>query len=289
MKKFWTVIKETFSGWSKDNSSMFAAALSFYTFFSLAPLLLIAVAIAGLVFGKEAVQGQVVQQISVLIGKQGSGVIQDMLIHTQKQPSASIFATIIGFATLLLGASAVFLQLQSALNIVWGIRPEESGGGIWGTIKKRVLSFGLVLSLGFLLLVSLLISAALSAFNSYLSGLFPGADVLLFILNFVISLGIITIFFALIFKYLPDVVDIEWRDVWVGAFITSLLFTIGKFLIGFYLGSSGVSSTYGAAASIVVILLWIYYASQIILLGAEFTKFYAISYGSRRGLEDRKV
>lgn len=287
MKKIWELIKATFSEWSADKASRLAAALAYYTIFSLAPLLIIVIAVAGFVFGEQAARGEVVNQIEGLVGSQGAEAVQTMIENAGASKSTGIVATIIGLATLIFGATGVFAQLQDALNTVWGVEA-KSGGGIMGTIKNRLLSFTMVLGIGFLLLVSLAVSAALSGLSNYLNSVMPGSDLIWQILNFVISFSVVTLLFALIFKVLPDV-EIDWSDVWMGAIITALLFTIGKFLIGLYLGRSSVSSTYGAAGSLVVLLLWIYYSAQILLLGAEFTQVYANSYGSHIRPDDKAV
>jgi membrane protein len=276
-KAMFELLKKTFAEWNEDKAPRLAAALAYYTVFSLAPLLIIVIAISGLVFGREAAQGQIVGQIQGLVGEQGAQVIQTMIEGASK-PSASILATIIGLATLLLGAGGLFGQLQDALNTIWEVQPKP-GRGIFGMLQTRFLSFTLVVGTGFLLLVSLVLSAALQAFSGYLGGLFPNAGIVLQIVNILLSFAVITLLFAMIYKVLPDV-KIAWSDVWIGAVATALLFTIGKFLIELYLGRSSTASTFGAAGSLVVLLLWVYYAAQILLLGAEFTQVYANQYGS---------
>ncbi len=277
LKVLFELFKETFQEWNEDRAPRLAAALSYYTTFSIAPFLIVVIAIAGLAFGTEAVQGRLDEQIQGLVGREGADVIQEV-ISNARRPSESIPATIIGIVTLLLGAGGVFGQLQDALNTVWGVEPKP-GRGILATIKDRFISFSMVLGVGFLLLVSLVISTVLSSVHSYFLGLMPGAEVLLQIINFAVSFGVITLLFAMIYKILPDV-KIEWRDVWTGAAFTALLFTIGKYALGLYLGNSGVASTYGAAGSLVIILLWIFYSAQILLFGAEFTQVYARHHGS---------
>jgi membrane protein len=242
------------------------------------PLLVVIIAITGLVFGAEAAQNAIMTQIESMMGDKSAAAIREMLQIAQ-QPSSGILASIIAIGTLLVGASGVFAQLQDALNTVWGIEAKQ-GGGIWALIKDRFLSFVAVLGTGFLLMVSLVVSAGLAAFGKFVSGWLPGPEALLQVANFIVSFGIITALFAMIFKLLPDA-KIAWRDVWVGAAITSLLFTIGKFAIGMYLGKSDVGSAYGAAGSLVILLVWVYYSSQILLYGAEFTAVYANQYGSR--------
>lgn len=253
---------------AKDTFEM-GAALAYYTVFSLAPLLLVAIAIAAAVFGDEAAEGQVSRELENSVGPAMAEAVEKTLQST-RGAGASTTASIIGIAILLFGASGVFVQLQDSLNTIWEVSTEKAGG-IWGFIRTRLLSFAMVLGIGFLLLVSLIVSTALSAMSGYLA---PGQTVVYQILNQVISFGFITILFALIFKYLPDC-RVDWRDVWVGAAVTALLFIVGKYLIGLYLAKGGVASAYGAAGSLVVILLWVFYASQILLFGAQFTQIFA--------------
>jgi membrane protein len=240
--------------------------------------LVLTIAIAGLAFGKDAAQAAMMAQIESLVGPQSAAAIQQMLDIAQK-PSSGVLASLIAIGTLLLGASGVFAQLQDALNTVWGVEP-KAGRGIWGAIKDRFFSFVAVLGTGFLLLVSLVLSAALAAFGKLFLNSLPGQETALHLANFLISFSVITLLFAMMFKLLPDA-KIAWRDVWIGAGLTSLLFTIGKFLIGMYLGKADVGSAYGAAGSLVILLVWVYYSSQILLFGAEFTSVYANRYGSR--------
>jgi len=256
---------------------LYAAAISYYTVFSLAPLFLIAIAVAGLVFGQEAARGELMGQIQGLIGSQGAKMIQGAMAGVSK-PAPNILATIIGAVVLLFGASGVFLQLQTSLNHMWGVEPKPSKG-FWNVIRTRVLSFGIVIATGFLLLVSLIISAAVAALSGVLESLLPGAAVITRILTLLISLGVIGGVFAAIFKLIPDA-EISWRDAWIGGLVTSVLFNIGRFLIGLYLGQSTVASAYGAAASLVIILLWVYYSAMIMFFGAEFTKVYSERFGS---------
>jgi membrane protein len=276
-KTIWSLLKETFSEWSEDKASRLAAALAYYTIFSLAPLLIIVIAVAGLVFGQEAARAELFAQIQGLVGQEGAQLIETM-VESASQPTSGIIATTIAIATILFGAIGLFGQLQDALNTIWEVEPKPERG-IFGMIKDRFLSFTMVLGIGFLLLVSLIISAVVSALNPYLTDLLPGSIYLIQILNFVISFGVITLLFAMIYKVLPDV-EIAWSDVWIGAAVTSLLFSVGKFLIGLYLGNSSAGSAYGAAGSLVILLLWVYYSTQILLFGAEFTQVYAKRYGS---------
>lgn len=276
----WKLLQETFKAWQADKVPLWAAALAYYTAFSLAPLLVIAIAIAGAVFGEEAARGEVVGQIQGLVGKQGAEAIQSMLQNTQQPGSGGVVATAVGIGALLLGASGVFGQLQDALNAIWGVEPKP-GRGLKFMLQNRFMSFAMVLVIGFLLLVSLLLSAGLTAFSAFLGHLFPHLTIVGQILNFAISFGVIVVLFALIYKVMPDV-KVPWRFLWTGAIVTALLFNLGKFLIGLYLGSGSVSSTYSAAASLGIILLWVYYSAQILLWGAEFTKVYAQRYGPHR-------
>lgn len=262
------------------------AALSYYTAFSLSPLLIIVIAIAGLLFGPEAVEGYIVEQIGGLIGEETGRAIQAM-IESSRKPAAGIIGSVVGVLTLAIGASGVFAELQDSLNTIWKVQPKTKGSGVMKMIRDRFLSFTMVLTIGFLLLISLLVHAALAAFGKFMGGLFPGTEALLHVINFVISFGVITLLFAMMFKMLPDV-KIPWRHVWIGAGITALLFTIGKFLIGLYLGKSGIASPYGAAGSLIVMLVWVYYSAQIFLFGAEFTHAYATRYGSKAKF-DRKA
>jgi membrane protein len=275
-KAGWPLLKDTVKKWQEDEVLELGAALSYYTVFSLAPLLFIAIAIAGLVYGRDAVQGRLVGEIQGLIGQQGAEAVQTMLAHTWRQGSNGL-ATAVGVVTILFGASGVFSQLQSSLNRIWEVTPRPSRG-IRGLLKVRALSFGMVLGIGFLLLVSLIISAALTAISAYAIGLLPSLKILFTVAGFVVSFAVITLLFAMIFRFLPDA-EIAWREVWVGSVVTALLFEVGKFLIGLYLGKSSVASAYGAAGSLVVILLWVYYSSQILFFGAEFTQVYACRYG----------
>jgi membrane protein len=273
------LLKDAAKEWSEDKVPRLGAALAYYTVFSLAPLLILVIAIAGLTLGqRDSAQAAVLGQLRGLVGEQGASVIQTAIDNSSK-PAAGIVASVVSVITLLLGALGAFGQLQDALNTIWEVKPKP-GRGIMGIIKDRLLSFGLVLVIGFFVVASLVVSAALVALGTFLSNIVPGPEILMEIINFVISLAVISALFAIMFKYLPDA-KIAWRDVVIGAVATALLFTIGKTLIGLYLGNSSVTSTYGAAASLVVLLLWAYYASQIFLFGAELTQVYANRFGSR--------
>jgi len=267
----WWVLKQAFAGWWNDNVPRLGASLAYYTLFALAPILVVAIAVAGLVFGAEAVRGEIVGQIQGLVGRQGAEAVQAMLEGAAK-PSSSILATVIGGITAFIGATGAFIELQTALNAIWRVKPRP-GVSVKAFLVERFVSFGLVVGVGFLLLVSLLVSAALAALNRYLGGAFPGLAALWEAGNVLVSLGVTTLLFAMVYKVLPDV-RLHWRDVWVGALVTAGFFSVGKQLIGLYLGTSSVASSYGAAGSVVVLLVWVYYSAQIVLLGAEFTRFY---------------
>ena len=274
----WRLVKIAVNGWWVDRGMSLGAAIAFYTVFSLAPMLLAVIAIAGLAFGQEAAQGAIVAEIGGLIGAKEAAAVEAM-VASASNIGSGIVGTAIGVVTFLLLATGAIVELQDSLNIIWKAKPPERSG-LMTFVYTRLLSLALVVGIGFLLLVSLTLDAALAALGKYLSAAFSGAATILYVLNLAFSLAMATVLFASVFKVLPDV-PVAWRDVWVGAFITGLLFTVGKFLIGFYLGTSNVASSYGAAASIITLLLWIYYSSQIVLLGAEFTKAYAESHGSR--------
>jgi len=265
----WGLTKSAFSEWQEDNAMRLGAALSYYTIFSLAPLLIIVISVAGLVFGQEAARTQILTQIHGLIGDQGAVAIEEILKNASK-PSAGIIGTVVGLITLFVGATGVVAELHDSLNTIWEV-DAKSPGVLFGYIRQRTVSFAIVLAIGFLLLVSLVISAGLAAIGNF----FGGSETLFFqLLDFITSLIVTTGLFALMFKYLADV-QISWRNVWIGAAITAILFTIGKTLTGIYLGRSAVTSTFGAAGSLVVILLWVYYSSQIVFFGAEFIQVYA--------------
>lgn len=278
VKSLWPLIKESISQWSDDYAASMGAALAYYTIFSIAPLLVIAIAVAGFFFGEDAARGEIFAQLRGLIGDEGAAGIQG-LVKSAGETGKGVFAAVLGIATLLLGATTVFGELQSDLDRIWDA-PKSAKSGLWGMLRGRLLSFGMILGIGFLLLVSLVLSAALSALGHFWSDRLAGWELLLQAINFVVSFAIVTGLFAMIYKLLPRS-TIGWKDVWIGAIVTSLLFSIGKLLIGLYLGKSSVASGFGAAGSLVIVLLWVYYSSQIFLLGAEFTKTYAYRHGSR--------
>lgn len=274
-KTIWTILKATYTQWSNDKASQLAAALAFYTAISIAPLLVLVIAIVGFFLGEEAAQGQLVGQLRSLMGETAAQFTETAIANADK-PTVSGIASLLSLGVLLWGSTNVFSQLQSSLNAIWNVEPKP-GGGIWGMIRTRLLSFGMVLGLGFLLLVSLLFSTVLTALTTSFSQVLPGIDWLWQILNYVIALGIMTLLFGLIFKVLPDV-EAAWKDIWIGAALTALLFTIGQFALGFYLSNQG--SAYGVAGSLAVFLLWVYYSAQILFFGAEFTQVYATQYGA---------
>jgi len=274
---WWQVLKTTFSDFQEDKATRLAAALAYYTIFSIAPLLLIVLAVAGFVFGEEAVSARMDEEMRGFVGESGAQVLQDMVAHARK-PGAGILASTIGVVLLIFGATGVFAQLKDALNTIWEVEPAP-GRGWWRTIRDRVLSFAMVLCIGFILLVSLVVSAALAAAQEWMGNLIPGPDAVVHVLNYVASLLVIALLFALIFKYLPDA-QVAWRHVWLGALATAALFTLGKLAFGLYLGQGTIGSTYGAAGSVIVVLLWAYYSAVILFLGAEFTQAHARSSGA---------
>lgn len=278
-KGLWMLVKDTFVQWSEDNPFQLAAALAYYTLFSMAPLLLIAIAVAGLVFGREVSQNQIIGVIEDLVGVQSARAIQAIIESAGQRPDSGFFASAIGMIFLLLGAGGVVGQLQNSLNTIWRVVP-KTGRGIMGFLQDRLVSYSMVLSVGFLLLVSLVISAVLTAVSGIVGGFLPISAATAHILDLVVSFVFITLLFAIIYKFVPDV-QIAWRDVWIGAATTSLLFSVGKFLIGFYLGHSTVTSIYGAAGSLVTLLLWVYYSSLMFFFGSELTQVYATRYGSK--------
>jgi membrane protein len=259
--------------WSKDEVPRLGASLAYYTLFALSPILIIAIAIAGSVYGEEAVRGQIVGEISGLIGRQGAEAVQSLLQGAHHDRTGG-FAVIVGTITLLLASSGAFLELQHALNKIFRVKTDPKKSGITRLLISRLRSFGLVVSIGFLLLVSLIVSAAVAAISTRLQSTELIGPFLLQAFNMIVSLAVMTFLFGLIYRLLPDV-RLAWRDVWTGAFVTSVFFSVGKLLIGLYLGHSGVASSYGAAGSVVIILVWVYYSAQVILLGAEFTRVYA--------------
>jgi membrane protein len=275
--QIWRVLKDVYDQWQNDEPFQLAAALAYYTVFSLAPLLVIVIAVAGFAFGEEAAQNRVFEAIQGLVGRDGARAIQDMIRHADKEAS-SLWAGLWGLALLLIGAGGVVGQLQSSLNKIWDVKSNVDYG--WTRlVYDRFLSFALILGIGFLLLVSLILTAVVSAASSYYSRLLPQVVALWPIVDILISFALTTTLFALIYKVLPDA-HVAWKEVWIGAAITALLFSLGKLVIGIYLGESSISSAYGAAGSLVTILLWVYYSSLIFFFGAELTKYYSKNFGS---------
>jgi len=274
----WKMLKETVLSFIDDEALSRGAAIAFYTVTSIAPVLLIVVAVAGLAFGRDAAQNAISTQLSGLMGQQTADVLQSAVASAAGK-SSGILATIIGAATLIATASGVFGEMQSALNAIWKAKPQTTT--VSRLIQARATSLGLVAVLAFLLIVSLAVSAGLTAFGNYLDSIVPIGKFILPILNFAVSLALLAVLFAAIYKVLPDR-RLQWRDVVIGAVVTAVLFTIGKTLIGWYLGSSAVASSYGAAGGLIVLLLWVYYSVQVFLLGAEFTKIYANRHGSKQ-------
>ena len=279
MKKYLALFKETFKEFGEDKAPRLGAALAYYTIFSIGPLLLIAVAMAGLFFGDEAAQGRISAELGKVFGPQMAESLEKM-VEAANKPRSGKLATAVGIVTLLLGASGVFGQLKDALNTIWNVEPKKAVGVI-GFIKQRFLSMAMVFGIGFLLLVTLLIDTVIAAIGDRVTT-FVGGESVMFIVQFVISFVVVTVLFAAIFRILPDL-KIDWRDVWLGAVFTSILFVLGKFGLGIYLGKAAVGSAYGAAGSLVILLVWIYWSAQILFFGAEYTQVYARTYGSLKG------
>ncbi|MEO6825222.1 MAG: YihY/virulence factor BrkB family protein [Nitrosospira sp.] len=278
IKQTWSLVKAAFSSWLDDYAPSMGAALAYYTMFSIAPLLLIVISTAGLVFGEEAVRGEIFGQLQDLMGNQGAQAVQGLL-QSVSEPKEGMAATVIGTVLLLIGATSVFGELQDAFDRIWRAPDRDKTGGIWRLIRTRLLSFGIILGIGFLMIVSLIVSAAIAALGKWWGPFFSNLEVIATVLNFVFSFVLMTAIFAMLYKFMPRV-KIHWKDVWAGATVTALLFTVGKILIGIYIGKSAISSGFGAAGSLVVVLVWVYYSAQIFLLGAEFTWVYAHAHGS---------
>ncbi len=279
----WSLLKQTYKEWRDDKVPRLAAALSYYTAIAIAPLLVLLVTAVGWFFGTDSAQVQLIGQLQGMVGPQAAEVVE-AVVTSADEPSVATFAGIASFLTLLWGASNLFVQLQDSLNTIWGVE-EKPDEGFIATVKERFLSFGMILVIGFVMLVSLILSSVLAALGGPLRELIPGMDILWQVLDLVISFAVITLVFALIYKVLPDA-EIAWRDVWMGAAATALLFSIGKWLIGIYLGYSSTSSAYGAAGSLLVFLIWVYYSAQIFLFGAEFTQVYASRFGRGIGRDE---
>ncbi|HXG02166.1 MAG TPA: YihY/virulence factor BrkB family protein, partial [Candidatus Binatia bacterium] len=271
MRRAWQLLSETFNEWSEDRAPRLGAALAYYALFSLAPVLVIAIGLAGLVFDRRTVERHVLDQVTGLVGAQGAEAVRAMLESAIADPAGGLVAVAVGLVALVLGATGAFAELQDALNTIWNVKARPAGG-LLGMVRARALSFAMVLVIAFLLLVALVVSAALAALGPLLGAVVPPG--VLHAVNTVVSLAVITGLFAMIFKVLPDA-EVAWRDVWLGAALTALLFVVGKEAIGLYLGKAGVASGYGAAGSLVVVLVWVYYAAQILFFGAELTQVYA--------------
>ena len=284
VSEWWPLVKKSVTAWSDDYAPSMGAALSYYTVFSLAPMLLIVIGVAGLVFGQDAARGALFDQLSAMMGADAAKAIQGILASASK-PSEGILATAIGAGVLLIGATAVFGELQDALDRIWRAPEKEKGGGLWGLLRTRFLSFGMILGIAFLLMVSLVVGTAVSALGKWWSPVFGGWEVLAQVVTFLFGLAVTTVGFALIYKLMPRV-SVQWHDVWIGAGVTALLFSLGRFLIGLYIGKSGVASGFGAAGSLIIVFVWVYYSAQIFLLGAEFTWVYATTFGSMKDVQN---
>ncbi|WP_232411070.1 YihY/virulence factor BrkB family protein [Methylophilus sp. 5] len=282
IKQIWLLSKTALTAWSNDRAQSMGAALAYYTMFSIAPLLLIVISMAGIIFGQEAARGEIYAQLNHLLGEQGALVVQNLLESTS-QPTEGIAATTLGLVLLLVGATTVFGELQNALDSIWKA-PARMSGGVWSLIRARLLSFGMIMGIGFLLMVSLVFSAGLSAMSKWWSPVFTGWIVVAGIVNFIVGFLLTTGMFALIYKIMPRV-NIRWSEVWIGAAMTAALFTLGKWLIGFYIGRSAFASGYGPAGALLALLIWIYYSAQVFLMGAEFTWAYSHIFGSRKAQE----
>jgi len=286
--KAFSLLRQTFQEWLQDKVPQLGAALAYYTVFSLAPLILILLAIVGVVFRDDPAGAwdKLTQQMSYFLDPSAVQVVQE-IAQKASQPGKSTLATLIGIALALFGASGVFGQLQDALNTIWGVKAKP-GRGIWGFLRARFLSFAMVAGICFLLLVSMALQAMLKIFSEYVQSVLPGGLAVALTVYLIFDFGIVVLLFAMIFKFLPDV-KIQWRDVWIGAIVTALLFGLGKWLLGLYLGSGAASSAYGAASSLITLLLWVYYSSQILLFGAEFTQVYAARVGRELAPDDYAV
>ena len=282
----WFLLKTTATQWINDKCPQLGAALAYFTVFSLAPLVLILLAFFGLFFGSDHARDKIIEQLRYMIDPSGIQVIKDIASSAAK-PQSGILATLLGIVVGLFGASGVFGQLQDALNTIWGVKAKP-GAGVWAFLRARFLSFAMVAGVCFLLLVSLTVESVLRGLSTYLQNLLPGGHILALLLFLILDVGAVIALFAMIFRFLPDI-KIGWRDVWIGASLTGLLFVLGKFILGLYLGSGAAGSAYGAASSLITLLLWIYYSAQILLFGAEFTQVYTHSYGSRIEPEDHAV
>lgn len=283
LRQWWSLVKEATQAWLDDYAPSMGAALSYYTVFSLAPMLLIVISVAGLVFGAEAVRGEIFGQLRGLMGREAATAAEGLLASVSN-PAKGITGTVVGSVLLFVGATSVFGELQDALDRIWRAPARDRSGGLWGLLRARLLSFGMILGIAFLSMVSLVLSALTAALGSWWSGAFGGWETVAHVVNVLVGFVVTAVGFALIYKLMPRV-KVQWHDVLLGAAVTALLFTIGKFLIGLYIGTSGIASGFGAAGSLVVIFVWVYYSAQIFLLGAEFTWVYARRFGSMRSVD----
>ena len=280
LKQALTLAKDSFNAWSSDFAPSMGAALSYYTLFSIAPLLIIVIATAGLFFGADAVRSVIFDQLHALMGEEGAEAIQDMLASASDTTTGGV-AALVSIGGLIIGATTVFNEIQNDLDRIWRAPALQESGGVWNLLRTRLLSFGMILGVAFLLAVSLILSATLAALGKWWDAWLGHWETLAYFLDIAVSLGLLTLLFALLYKMIPRV-KVSWHDVWVGAAVTAVLFVIGKVVIGLYLGKSDVTSSFGTAASLVIVMVWVYYASQIFLFGAELTRVYAESHGSRR-------
>lgn len=286
LKQIWPLIKQSATSWSDDFAPSMGAALSYYTLFSIAPLLIIVISIAGLLFGADAVRGVIFAQLQALMGDEGAQAIKEML-SSASNPTTGGLSTAVSIVGLLIGATTVFNELQTDLDRIWRAPVLKKTSGIWTLLRTRLLSFGMILGVAFLLTVSLVTSAAIATLGKWWGAWFGGWEVLAYVADLVMNFGLLTVIFALIYKMIPRV-HVSWHDVWTGAGVTAVLFVLGKFLIGLYLGKSDTMSAYGAAGSMVLVMVWVYYSSQIFLFGAELTWVYANTYGSRRDVAGKE-
>lgn len=278
----WSLLRQTVQSWLDDRAPSMGAALAYYTLFSLAPLLLIVISVAGLIFGEDAARGEITLQLRSLMGDAGAGAVQELLVSV-RQPAEGSFATAVGLLLLLVGATTVFAELQDSLDRIWRVPARVPSNGWLALLRARLLSFGMILAIGFLLTVSLVVSAALALVGRSVEPLFGGWYVVGAAANAIGGFVLVAAMFALIYKVLPRA-HVQWRDVWTGALFTAILFALGKLLIGLYISRFGVSSGFGAASSLVIVLLWVYYSAQVFLFGAEFTWVYAHAFGSRKSV-----
>ncbi len=282
--QWWQLVKDAFDAWQDDYAPSMGAALSYYTVFSMAPLLLIVISIAGLIFGGDAARGQIFGELRGTLGDDAAKAVESFLASVNK-PAGGVAATLVGIALMLIGATTVFGELQDAMDRIWRAPRPQRAAGLWQLLRTRLLSFGMILGIAFLLMVSLVFGAVVSALDRWWGSAFAGWEIVAQAINLTLGFLLTTAVFALIYKLMPHV-RLRWRDVLVGAVVTALFFTVGKYLIGVYIGRSGIASGFGAAGSLVVILVWVYYSAQIFLLGAEFTWVYALRFGSLRGRQD---